>query len=60
MYVEPLNILNYQKKLYIYICIYIYIQALAALYAKLTYCDYLYENFEHSDLRITKIWVQQK
>ena len=54
MYVEPLNILNYQKKLYIYI------QALAALYAKLTYCDYLYENFEHSDLRITKIWVQQK
>ena len=30
------------------------------LYAKLTYCDYLNKNFEYPDLRITKIWVQQK
>ena len=27
---------------------------------KLTYCDYSNKNFEHVDLRITKIWVQQK
>ena len=30
------------------------------LYAKLTYCNYPNKNFEHSDLRITKFWVQQK
>ena len=30
------------------------------LYAKLTYWDYFNKNFEHPDLRITKIWVQQK
>ena len=27
------------------------------LYAKLTYCDHLNKNVEHSDLRITKFWV---
>ena len=30
------------------------------LYAKLIYYDHLNKNFEHLDLRITKIWVQQK
>ena len=30
------------------------------LYAKLTYCDHPDKNVEHPDLRITKIWVQQK
>ena len=30
------------------------------LYAKLTYRDYSNKNVEHPDLRITKIWVQQK
>ena len=30
------------------------------LYAKLTYCDQPNKNVEHPDLRITKIWVQQK
>jgi len=30
------------------------------LYAKLTYCDHPNTNVEHLDLRITKIWVQQK
>ena len=30
------------------------------LYAKLTYCDHPNKNYEHSDLRITKIWIQQK
>ena len=30
------------------------------LCAKLTYCDQPNKNVEHPDLRITKIWVQQK
>ena len=30
------------------------------LYAKLTCCDYPNKYFEHPNLRITKIWVQQK
>ena len=30
------------------------------LYAKLIYRDYLNKNVEHPDLRIIKIWVQQK
>ena len=29
------------------------------LYAKLIYCDYHNKNFEHFDLRITKIWVKK-
>ena len=33
----------------------IYIFVKKKLYAKLTYCDYLNKNFEHSDVRITKI-----
>ena len=41
------------KKIYVYICQKI-------LYAKLTYCDYHNKNFEHFDLRITKIWVEKK
>ena len=38
----------------------IYTLAKKILYAKLTYCNYLNKNVEHPDLRITKIWVQQK
>ena len=38
----------------------IYILAKKVLYAKLTYCDYPNKNFKHSNLRITKICVQQK
>ena len=30
------------------------------LYAKLIYCDHPNKNVEYFDLRITKIWVQQK
>ena len=30
------------------------------LYAKLIYCDHPSKNVEHPNLRITKIWVQQK
>jgi len=30
------------------------------LYAKLTYCDHPNKNYERPNLRITKIWVQQK
>ena len=39
---------------------YTYTFAKKILYAKLIYCDYPNKNFEHFDLRITKIWVQQK
>ena len=42
-----------QKKMYIYTC------SKKILYAKLTYCDYPNKNFEHPNLRITKICVQQ-
>ena len=38
----------------------IYTLAKKILYVKITYCDYSNKNVEHSDLRITKIWVQQK
>ena len=38
----------------------IYILAKKKLYAKLTYCDHPNKNIGHPDLRITKIWVQQK
>ena len=37
-----------------------YILAKKILYAKLTYCKYLNKNVEHPNLRITKIWIQQK
>ena len=37
-----------------------YTLAKKILYAKITYCDYPNKIFEHLDLRITKIWVQQK
>ena len=40
--------------------IYIYALAKNILNAKLTYCDYPNKKVEHPDLRITKIWVQQK
>ena len=40
--------------------IYIYIFPKKILYAKLIYCDHPNKNVEHLDLRITKIWVQQK
>ena len=30
------------------------------LYAKLIYCNHPSKNVEHPNLRITKIWVQQK
>ena len=39
---------------------YIYTLAKKILYAKLTYYDYHNKIFEQIDLRITKIWVQQK
>ena len=39
-------------------CIYTLVKKM--LYAKLTYYDYLNKNFEHPNLKITKIWVQQK
>ena len=42
------------------IYIYIYTFAKKILYAKLIYCDHPNKNVEHPDLRITKIWVQQK
>jgi len=29
------------------------------LYAKLTYYDYFNKNYEHTDLRITKIWIKK-
>ena len=38
---------------------YIYTLTKNILYAKLIYCDHLNKNFEHLDLKITKIWVQQ-
>ena len=38
---------------------YIYILAKKILYAKLTYCNHPNKNFEHPNLRITKIWVQK-
>ena len=37
-----------------------YTLAKKILYTKLIYCDYPNKNFEHPDLKITKIWVQQK
>ena len=40
--------------------IYIYTLAKNILYAKLTYCDYPNKIFEHPNLIIIKIWVQQK
>ena len=40
------------------ICIYILVKKI--LYAKLIYCDYPNKNVKHPDLKITKIWVQQK
>ena len=46
-----------KKKMYIYICPK---KKKKKSYAKLTYYDYLNKNFEHPDLRITKIGVQQK
>ena len=39
--------------------VYIHLQK-KKLYVKLTYCDYPNKNFEHFNLRMTKIWVQQK
>ena len=39
---------------------FMYILAKKILYAKLTYCKYLNKNVEHPNLRITKIWIQQK
>ena len=30
------------------------------LYTKLTYCNHFNKNIEHPDLKITRIWVQQK
>ena len=39
-------------------CIYTF--AKKTLYVKQTYCDHPNKNIEHPDLRITKIWVQQK
>ena len=38
---------------------YIYTLTKNILYAKLTYCKYPNKNFEHPNLRITKILVQQ-
>ena len=38
----------------------IYTLAKNILYAKLTYCHHSIKNYEHLDLRITKMWVQQK
>ena len=37
-----------------------YILAKKILYAKLTYYKYLNKNVEYPNLRITKIWIQQK
>ena len=42
------------------VCIYIYIFAIKNLYTKLTYYNHPNKNVECSDLRITKIWIQQK
>ena len=40
--------------------IYIYTLAKKKLYVKLTYSDHSNKNVEHTNLRITKSWVQQK
>ena len=48
---------NLQKKC---VYIYIYIFAIKNLYAKLTYFNHSNKNVECSDLKITKIWIQQK
>ena len=49
-----------KKKKYIYIYIYIYLSKKKNLYAKIIYCDHPNKNVEHPNLRITKIWFQQK
>ena len=45
--------LDLQKNVYIHL-------PKKILYAKLTYCDHPSKNVKQPDLRITKIWVQQK
>ena len=47
--------LTWKKIVYIYILIKKYI-----LYTKLTYFDHPNKNVKHLDLKITRIWVQQK
>ena len=39
---------------------YVHLLKNSYIYAKLIYCEHLNKNVEYSDLRITKIWVQQK
>ena len=38
----------------------VYTLAKNILYTKLIYCDHYNKNIEHSNLRITKIWVKKK
>ena len=48
----------FYNKSYAKNCIYTLVKKI--LYAKLTYCDQSNKNVKYPNLRITKIWVQQK